>query len=135
MTSKGTARGPNHFIDPGEIVPGQRTGVKVVRTHVGNNRPGRYVRIAKALVTNPDSWCKLTVYPFQQGMDMVKVADATVRRLCRTGRQGGMKIIADYIRRQYGQTIFDTYMVEAEIDAQPDGTVEIWARWTERLAA
>ena len=135
MTTKGQARGPNHFIDPPEIVPGQRTGVRVVKTINTSTERGRYTRIAKALVDNPGEWCKVTIYPFKQGHDMVKVADATLRRLCRTGRPGGMTLIKEYIAKRYGRNVFETYMVEAEMDQQPDGTIEVWARWTERLAA
>ena len=135
MTTKGAARGPNHFIDPPEIGPGQRTGVRVIKTINLSTERGRYTRIAKALVDNPGEWCKITIYPFKQGHDMVKVADATLRRLCRTGTKGGMTLIANYITEQYGRSIFENHMVEAEMDQQPDGTIEVWARWTERLAA
>ena len=135
MTAKGQARGPNHFIDPEVIAPGQRTGVRVQRRTNPSYERGRYTRIAKALVANPGEWCKVTVYPFKQGHDMIKVADATVRRYGRTGSEGGMTLIKKYIIEQYGRSVFENYKVEAEMDQQPDGTVEIWARWTERLAA
>ena len=134
MTAKGQARGPNHFIDPPAIVPGMRTGVRVTKLRPVTERD-RYTRIAKALVDHPDQWCKITIYPFKHNHDMVKVAESAVRRLCRTGSKGGMTLIKNFITKMYGESIFDIYMVEAELDAQPDGSIEIWARWTERLAA
>jgi len=36
---------------------------------------------------------------------------------------------------QFGRTVFDLYKVEAELDQQPDGSLEVWVRWTDRSAA
>ena len=134
MTAKGQARGPNHFIDPPVIEPGERTGRRVHKARPTTERD-KYTRIAKALVEHPDQWCKTTIYPFKQGHDMVKVAEASVRRLGRTGHEGGMTLIANYIKDRFGKGVFDLYKVEAELDQQPDGSLEVWVRWTERSAA
>ncbi len=134
MTAKGQARGPNHFIDPPVIEPGERTGVRVIKARPTTERD-KYTRIAKALVKYPDQWCKTTTYPFKPGKDMVKVAEASIRRLGRTGTKGGMTLIANYMVEQFGKTVFDLYKVEAELDQQPDGSLEVWVRWTERSAA
>ena len=134
MTAKGQARGPNHFIDPLVIKPGERTGRRVIKARPTTERD-KYTRIAKALVEHPEQWCKTTIYPFKQGHDMVKVAEASVRRLGRTGQKGGMTLIANYIKDQFGKGVFDLYKIEAELDQQPDGSLEVWVRWTERSAA
>jgi hypothetical protein len=134
MTAKGQIRGPNHFIDPPVIGPGERTGVRIHKARPITERD-KYTRIAKALVEHPEQWCKTTIYPFKQGHDMVKVAEASVRRLGRTGQKGGMTLIANYIKDQFGKGVFDLYKVEAELDQQPDGSLEVWVRWTERSAA
>ena len=136
MTKKGTARGPNHFIDPEVIVPGIPTGVEVGReTH--NVVARRWLKVAQAFVTNLDKWHHITTYPLKADKDMVVVAQHTVDRLNRTGsnQPHQMLVIKRYMLKELGGEAFDHWYIEAKMFRQANGSLEIWARYTERLAA
>jgi hypothetical protein len=140
MTLKGQARGPNHFIDPEEIKPGLPTGVEVTRatnTHVGTGASNRWKRVAAALLHDLGEWHMITTYPPVIGKDMVTVAQHTVDRLHRCGgkQEYQMTIVTRYIHRVIGPDAFVNWHVEAKMFQQPDRSIEIWARYTERVAA
>ena len=140
MTAKGQARGPNHFIDPDEIVPGLPTGVEVTRaTHqrVGTGAAGRWRRVATGLRNNIGEWHKVTTYPPKADKDMIVVAQHTVDRLhrCGTDQPYQMTMVTRYIRKMIGPDAFVNWHVEAKMFQQPDRSVEVWARYTERVAA
>ena len=140
MTLKGQARGPNHFIDPEEIVPGLPTGVEVTRatsTHVGTGASHRWKRVAAALLHDLGEWHHITTYPPVVGKDMVTVAQHTVDRLHRCGgeQQYQMTIVTRYIRKVIGPDAFQNWQIEAKMFQQSDRSIEIWARYTEKVAA
>ena len=136
MTKKGTARGPNHFIDPEVIVPGQPTGIEVGKeTH--NVVARRWLKVAEAFVTNLGEWHHVTTYPLKADKDMVIVAQHTVDRLNRTGGPGPhqMLVIKRHLIKVLGAGAFDNWHIESKMFRQANGSLEIWARYTERLAA
>ena len=139
MTLKGQARGPNHFIDPEEIVPGLPTGVEVTRaTHkrVGTGASARWRRVATALLNDIGEWHLITTYPPLADKDMIVVAQHTVDRLhrCGTDQQYQMTIVTRYIHRMIGPDAFQKWHVEAKMFQQTDRSVEVWARYTEKVA-
>ena len=112
MTAKGTIRGPNHFIDPDAIVPGTPTGVEVSRDTVG---------------IVPRRW-----------KNMVTIAQHTVDRLNRVGlppQQYQMTVIRRHILKELGPGAFDDWHVEAKMFQQPDGSIQVWCRYTAKVAA
>ena len=131
MTAKGQARGPNHYIDPAEgTVVREPTGVEIQRS----DRPGsqgrrRFTNTAKVIADNIGSWCHMTTYPLTPGHDMVKVADSLIHRLNRTGSEGGMTLIARYMRRVFGISCFDVCRVEAKMFQQANGDIDVMIRW------
>jgi len=136
-TAKGQARGPNHFIDPDIIVPGKPTGVQV-RKDPRQVTPRRWTRVAEALVANLDEWHLITTYPLVPDKDMVKVAQHTVDRLNRVGLPDNhyqMIVVKRYITKQFGMNAFDQWQIESEMFRQADGSLEVWARFTQKLAA
>ena len=137
MTAKGQARGPNHFIDPDVIVPGQPTGVQVDKAP-RNVTPRRWVRVAEALVANLDEWHLITTYPLQPNKDMVKVAQHTVDRLNRVGLPDNhyqMIVVKRYLIQEFGVNVFDESRVESKMFRQADGSLQVWARFAAKSAA
>ena len=138
MTAKGQARGPNHFIDPPTIAVGQPPGIEVTRRTGRIGKPKRWERIADALVTNLGEWAHCTTYPLKPGKDILTVAQHTVDRLNRVGlplREYQMLIVRRHILKVLGADALNDWHVEAKIFQQQDGSVQVWARYTENVAA
>jgi hypothetical protein len=136
MSKKGQARGPNHFIDPEVIIPGTPTGVEVGK-QTKNMVSKRWVKVAEALVNNLGEWHLATIYPLKPDHDMVATAQHTVDRLNRTGLNQPHQMLAlkRHILKVCGTGAFDNWRIEAKMMRQADGSLQVWARYTERLAA
>ena len=142
MESKDLGLGPRHFTRPTTFKPGQRTGRKVAdTTHlIGVN--DELVRLAYAMMENPNEWILAQTYhriDSKNGKDMglhwrIQTANSTLRRFIFVGvNKEGMVSIAKPIIGMYGAGIFKTHAIEANSDILDNGDVEVWVRWTERL--
>jgi len=131
MVAKGQARGPNRYIDPPEgTVVQEPTGIEIRRSdRSGGQGRSRFTNTAKVIADNIGLWCHMTTYPLTPGHDMVKVADSLIHRLNRTGHEGGMTLIARYMRRIFGESCFDVCRVEAKMMMQTNGEIKVMVRW------
>ena len=142
MESKDLGLGPRHFTRPTTFKPGQRLGRKVAdTTHlIGVN--DELVRLAYAMMENPDEWILAQTYHVidtKTGRDMglhwrIGTGKHTLRRFIFVGvNKEGMVSVYKPIKNMYGPGIFDTHGIEAKLVITNADDVEVWVRWTDRL--
>ena len=143
MKAKRRGRGPSHFTRPATFKPTNRLGRKV-DSHTQTPGAGlnhEYRRLAYALIENPNEWILVRTYTrahateLGEGLEwLIRTARHVVRRLTFTGvNKEGVVSISEPIQGLYGRMIFDTHMVESEMDVLDSGDVQVFARWTEKL--
>ena len=141
MTAKRRGRGPQHFIRPTTFKPTNRLGRRLDAHAQATGHIAEYRRLAYAMIENPNEWILVRTYTkahateLNEGLDwLVRTARHTVRRLMFTGiNKEGVVSISEPIKGMYGRDVFDSHMVEAEMDVIECGDVQVFARWTERL--
>ena len=142
MPTKDPALGPRHFTRPANFKPGTRLGRKVEGGAHLTGSTGDLVRLAYAIMENPNEWILAQTYTKidpKTGKDeglkyRVDTAAHSLRRYIFAGvNREGIVSISKPIVDMYGPTIFKTHAVEAESDIMDNGDVQVWIRWTERL--